>query len=200
MVSARPRLPRKSNSPSLRKTWGHSESVGAGVPVCVRHHSAHGRPAWLDGGRDTLFAFLGALLLPWSWLKVVLIGLELYAVWFVASTWAAMITYPHAIRGQALHLRVGLLGGMVIPIREIESAFPAHRQWPGFLGPLLQYATAAFPVAGSTETVLHLSQPAVVWRVIGRDVPVTQVHVHADDSRRMLDMLSRAISLAASSS
>ena len=147
-----------------------------------------------------VLAFLGALLLPWSWLKVVLIVLELYAVWFVASTWAALITYPHAIRGQALHLRVGLLGGMVIPVREIESAFPAHRQWPGFLGPLLKNATAAFPVAGSTEIVLHLSQPAVVWRVISRDVPVTQVHVHADDPRRMLDMLSRAMAVAASSS
>ena len=68
-----------------------------------------------------VFVFLGAVLLPWPWLKVVLIVVDLYAVWFAASTWAGMIACPQAIPGDLLHLRVGLLAGMVI-----ESASLVH--------------------------------------------------------------------------
>jgi hypothetical protein len=85
---------------------------------------------------------------------------------------------------------------MVIPVQEIESAVPAQRHWAGFLGPLLQDAIAAFPVAGSTEIVLRLRQPTVVWRVIGRDAFVTEVYVHADDYRRMLAMINSAMAVA----
>ena len=85
---------------------------------------------------------------------------------------------------------------MVIPLSEIESASLVHRHWPGLLGPLLQDATAAFAVVGSTEIVLLLSRPATVWRVFGRDMAVSEVHVHADDSRRMLEALSMAIAAA----
>jgi hypothetical protein len=139
------------------------------------------------------FLFLGMLLLPWVWLKVALIVLDLYAVWFVASFWAGMITFPHAVRDGALHLRVALLAGTVIPIRVIESAALERRHWPGLLGPVVRDAMAGFPVAGSTEIALHLNQPATVWRVFGRDVTVTEIHVHADDPRRMMTALSAAI-------
>src|SRR5205823_1980144 len=96
-------------------------------------------------------------------------------------------------RDDALHLRVGLLAGTVIPVKKIESAALERRHWGWMLGPVLRDAVAGFPVAGSTEIALQLNRPATVWRVFGRDVTVTEIHVHADDPRRMMTALSAAI-------
>jgi hypothetical protein len=138
-----------------------------------------------------VFAVLAALLLPWLAAKVVLTVVELYAIWFVLSLWAGLVTSPHVIRDQRLVLRAGLLAGMVIPLEDL-AAMRLHRQsWSAQLGPLFKDGVAAFPINGSTELELRLCRPAVVWRLLGRDVSVEDVHLHADDPSRMLEALSR---------
>ncbi|MDQ6899431.1 MAG: hypothetical protein M3072_07985 [Candidatus Dormibacteraeota bacterium] len=138
-----------------------------------------------------VFALLAALLLPWLAARVGLLVLGLYAVWFMASSWAGMVTSPHVVRDGRLLLRAGLLAGIVIPLQDIAAVQPRRQTWSALLGPLLNDGVAAFPVNGSTELELHLRRPAILWRLLGRDEPVERVHVHADDPDRMLEILRR---------
>ena len=138
-----------------------------------------------------IFGLLAALLLPWLAARVGLLVLGLYAVWFMASLWAGVVTSPHVVRDRRLLLRAGLLAGMVVPLEDIAALRPMRQSWSAQFGPLLKDGTAAFPVNGSTEFELRLRRPAVLWRMLGRDLAVERVHVHADDPNRMLEVLRR---------
>ncbi|MDQ6900974.1 MAG: hypothetical protein M3072_15995 [Candidatus Dormibacteraeota bacterium] len=138
-----------------------------------------------------VFALLAALLLPWLAARVGLLVLGLYAVWFMASTWAGMVTSPHLVQDGRLLLRAGLLAGIVIPLEDIAAVQPRRQSWNALFGPLLNDGVAAFPVNGSTELELRLRRPAILWRLLGSDLPAEIVHVHADDADRMLEILRR---------
>jgi hypothetical protein len=136
-----------------------------------------------------ILALLAALLLPWLAARVGLLVLGLYAVWFMASSWAGMVTSPHLVRDGRLILRAGLFAGTAIPLQDIAAVQPRRQSWNALFGPLLDDGVAAFPVNGSTEVELRLRRPAILWRLLGSDRPVEGVHVHADDPARMLEIL-----------
>jgi hypothetical protein len=137
--------------------------------------------------------FVAALLVHWAWLRVAILVLGLYLVWWVAVTWAGMVTRPHVMHGQSLELRAGLLARMVIPIAAMNSARYQEHHWRGIFGPLVEAGAVAFPVEGQTEVSLELREPVRLWRLFGGDVAATRVSVHSDAASRLLSHIQERL-------
>ena len=139
-----------------------------------------------------VLSFLAGLLLPWAWARVAVLAVGLWAVWVVASLWAGLVTRPHSIRGGELHLRAGLLGGLTVPLADIEAVGASTRHWSALLGPLIREGVGAFPAGGSTNLMLRLRRPALLWRALRSETAVHEIHLHADEPARLLRALSEA--------
>jgi len=140
-----------------------------------------------------ILLFLALLLVPWVWLRVTILVVGLYLVWWVGATWAGMVTQPHVMRDESLELRAGLLARMVIPTAAIDAARYQEHHWRGSFGPLLEAGEVAFPVGGQTEICLQLREPVRLWRLFGRDVTAARVHIHSDLAGRLLSDLQERI-------
>lgn len=140
-----------------------------------------------------LLVFIAQLLIPWGWSRLALLLVGLYAVWWVASTWASFITLPHAIHGGALHLHVGALARMIVPLVDVADVSRLHRAWNHLLGPSVEGGTVGFPIGGETAIRIRLLRPSKLRRIFGRDLEAAAIHVQVDDADRMLTALSRAL-------
>lgn len=140
--------------------------------------------------------FLYELLIPWAWLRLILLVASLYAFVWVIGFYASLVTLPHRLTPDALVLRYGLLAEARIPYAAIASVERARRKAPKERdGLMLSRAgdTASFAIAGTTTLTLHLRTPIALQRLTGSASAVSTIHLTADDPDRLVRALRERI-------
>ena len=136
------------------------------------------------------------LLVPWAWLRWVLLVVSVYSVLWLLGLYASRITLPHRLEEDGLRLRQGLFAEAFVPYAEVEGVEKRRRKSPRE-GDGLQSSpnggAAYMATNGRVDLALTLKSPLTV-RGFPRDVgPVGTIHVAADEPERMLRELRRRL-------
>jgi hypothetical protein len=140
-----------------------------------------------------IFAF--EVLLPWAWLRAVLLILGIYTfVWIFAFN-ASLSVLPHRLRATGLDLHYGFVAGGHIPYPAIERVILERRRPKDGEGLRVVKGenTAYLAVGGRTDLTLVLREPLRLEGLLARTEPVTTICVAADDPQKLYDALASAI-------
>lgn len=132
------------------------------------------------------------LLLPWAWLRWLLVIGSVYAALWLLGLYASLQVLPHEAGQRGLTLHNGLFNRVTIPWGMIDSVALERGTSPkGQDGLTLDPATgrAWLAVGGRTDLRLDLREPVTVDRLRGATPPITTLHVAADDP----ETLARAV-------
>ena len=136
------------------------------------------------------------LLVPWAWLRWVLLVLSVYSVLWLVGLYASRVTLPHRLEESGLRLRQGLFAEVFVPYAEVEGVEKKRRKAPKD-GDGLQSSPegdAAFlAIAGRVDLKLALRSPLTVRGFFRDTGPVCTVHFAADEPERMLRELRRRL-------
>jgi hypothetical protein len=140
-----------------------------------------------------IFAF--EVLLPWAWLRTVLLILGIYTfVWIFAFN-ASLSVLPHRLHATGLDLHYGFVAGGHVPYPAIERVILERRRPKDGEG--LRVAkgenTAYLAVGGRTDLTLILCEPLRLEGLLARTEPVTTICFAADDPQKLHDALMSAI-------
>ena len=136
------------------------------------------------------------LLVPWAWLRWVLLALSVYSVLWLVGLYASRVTLPHRLEEDGVRLRQGLFAEVFVPYAEVEGVGKKRRKAPRD-GDGLQSSPegdAAFlAINGKVDLALALRSPLTVRGFFKDAGPVGTVHVAADEPERMLRELRRRL-------
>lgn len=135
------------------------------------------------------------LLVPWQWLRIVLLISSIWGALFVAGLFAARIVNPHLVSHGDLTLRWGLQTVLSTPLSNVVSA-----------GRHANHAATQPDVGGnrliltqfqSTNVMLRFAEPVVADAPVPKkhrpvDVRVTEVQLFVDDPRAFLRAVASA--------
>jgi hypothetical protein len=129
-----------------------------------------------------LEVLLFEILVPWAWLRWLLLVASVYAVFWLFAFYASLVTLPHRLEGDGLRLRYGLFAEVLVPYDEI-SGIERHKLRDAAEGLQLSpdECTASLAVGGETDLTLRLKAPLVVRSFLKETVPVGVIHLAADD-------------------
>ncbi len=136
------------------------------------------------------------LLIPWAWLRWVLLALSVYSVLWLLGLYASRISLPHRLEEGGLRLRHGLFAEAFVPYEEVKGVEKGRRKSPKD-GDGLQSSpdgdAAYLAINGSVDLALTLRSPLTV-RGFFRDAgPVRSIHAAADEPERMIRELRRRL-------
>lgn len=142
------------------------------------------------------------LVVPWAWLRLILLLLNMYAVMLVASVLIGRVANPHQVAGDVLRLRFGRHVVAEVPLASLEGSTVVrrHHTWlavTGTDGAARRDAPPAVHLANQfgTNVRLRLEQPALVRvpRHLGPDQRhlVDEMHLMVDDPAALLAALDR---------
>ncbi len=126
------------------------------------------------------------ILIPWAWLRWLLLILGVYAVFWLLGFYASLATLPHRLEANALRLRYGLFAQALIPYGEIRSVKLANRRSPkSGDGPRLAPAENAvyLAVGGKTNVALTLRAPRTVSGFSREIGPAATFCLRADEPK-----------------
>lgn len=134
------------------------------------------------------------LLLPWAWLRWLLLIGALYAALWLAGLYASLQVLPHQAEPRGLRLHYGLFNMALVPWQAIESAVADGSKPPrGDDGLRLNAARGqAWLVAGGrTDVRLELRAPVTIERVRGATPPIRTLHIAADDPEALVRAIAQ---------
>lgn len=139
------------------------------------------------------------LLIPWAWLRWVLLALAVYGMIWVIGLYASLVVLPHRVADDGLWLRYGLLSEAFIPFSEIVDIQVAPRKVPAGRDGLrvVEGERAAYlAVGGRTDVTLTLRRPQPFRTAFGRTAPVDTVHFAVDEPQRLCEAMRTRLALA----
>ncbi|TAK36545.1 MAG: hypothetical protein EPO21_02240 [Chloroflexota bacterium] len=136
------------------------------------------------------------LLIPWGWLRWVLLVAAVYMLVWAFGFYASIVTLPHKLEANGLRLRYGTFADALIPYEEI-AALELKRLKPPKGRDGLCVArdenAAYLTVGGRTDLTLHLRAAHLVQGLFRPTPPVTTVHLSADEPERLARELERRV-------
>ncbi len=131
---------------------------------------------------------LWEILIPWNWLRLVLLVLSLYALLWIFAFYASLSVLPHRLTPEFALLHYGALAEGRIPYSSIDAVEVDQRKVPdGREGLRLSRdkASAYIGVGGKTDVIIHLREPRALAGLLGPTTPVTTVCIAADEPERL---------------
>lgn len=129
------------------------------------------------------------LLVPWEWLRIVLLVLSLWGVLFLLGSFATRVVHPHFVHGEALHVRWGHPMILTTPLANIASVAlhvnHADTQ-PRLAGDrliLTQFQSPNLRICFSEPVA---AAPPVTRKNLPADVRVREVQLYADDPQAFM--------------
>lgn len=122
--------------------------------------------------------------LPLVWLRMLVLFLEVYAVFWILGFYASRIVLPHRLEESGLRLHHGLFVEGFIPYSEIQRVEQAHRKAPEW-GDGLRLAghEAYLEIGGNTDVTLELHSPRSLHGFLRPTPPVSAVHLAVDEPK-----------------
>ena len=128
--------------------------------------------------------------LPWLWLRLLVLFLEAYALFWILGFYASRVALPHRLEKEGLRLRYGVFTEGLIPYSLIGHAEHTRRKAPEW-GDGLQVSRddAYMAINGNTDVTLELRSPLTMHSFFKPTSPVNTVHLSADEPARLLKKL-----------
>ncbi len=143
--------------------------------------------------------FLMELLLPWAWLKWLLIILAIYGLFWVVGLYASMVVLPYRLDDSVVRLSYGILARAEIPytdIMQVTSNRTPKGVWRDGLKVVKEEGTAYLAVSGSTNVVLTLRRPAVLQAWLGPTSPVCTIYLATDEPQRLIQEVGKKVTIS----
>lgn len=132
-----------------------------------------------------LFEFL----IPWTWLKVLLLIASVYSVFWLVGLYASQVTLPHRLEAEGLRLHAGALASGFIPYAALAEVAREQRKTPKKsqgLSLSADQSAAYFGIDGTTDVVLRLSVPQQMRGFVKLTPPVSTVYLAVDEPERFV--------------
>lgn len=141
-----------------------------------------------------LFEFL----IPWTWLRLVLLIASIYSVIWLVGLYAAQVTLPHRLEAEGLRLRSGALAEGFIPYTVLAGVSREKRRTPKKpqgLSLSADQSAAYFGIDGTTDVALRLSLPQQMRGFLSLTPPVALVYLAVDEPDRFVRELRQRLEL-----
>jgi hypothetical protein len=136
------------------------------------------------------------LLLPWDWLRWLLLLGSLYATLWLAGLYASLQVLPHQAVETGLLVRYGLLNRVLVPWDALARVV-TERSTPPKASDGLQIDPAGklawLAVGSRTDLLLELHAPVTIERLRGATPPVRALHIAADDPDGLVQVVTGAL-------
>ncbi|CAN5727107.1 hypothetical protein BH24ACT22_BH24ACT22_20290 [soil metagenome] len=132
--------------------------------------------------------------LPLLWLRVLILFLEIYAVFWILGFYASRILLPHRFEETGLRLYHGIFAEGFIPYSEIQSVERSRRKPPEW-GDGLQTAgdEAYLAIGGKTDVTLEFGSSRSLQGFLRRTKSVDTVHLAVDEPKAFARALERKL-------
>ncbi|MDW8058445.1 MAG: hypothetical protein RMK01_00045 [Thermomicrobium sp.] len=131
------------------------------------------------------------LLVPWSWVRWLLLALALYGLAWLLGLWAGFRVYPHHLERDRLVLRYSFLHELSVPLAAIETIRAEPGRSPnGRDGLHVRDGVAWLAVGGRTDLVVELRAPVEAKRFLAPVGPIHRIHVAVDRPEQLLRALA----------
>ena len=138
------------------------------------------------------------LLIPWAWLRWVLLALTIYGIVWIIGLYASLVVLPHRVTDDGLWIRYGLLNEAFIPFADIAGIEHAPRKVAEGRDGLrvVEGERAAYlPVGGRTDLTIIVRRPVPFRTAFGQSPPADTVHVAVDEPQRLCDAVRSRLEL-----
>lgn len=133
---------------------------------------------------------------PWAWMSWVLVGLEIYAFFWILGLYATLVTLPYRLEDTGLRLRYGLFAEAFVPYEQIEHVVRKERQAPSS-GDGLQHDpeedSLYLAASGKTDITLYLRSPKSALGFVKESKSASCFHLAADEPERFTLEIHRRI-------
>lgn len=139
-----------------------------------------------------LFEFL----IPWAWLKVVLLLASVYSVFWLVGLYASQVTLPHRLEAEGVRLHAGALASGFIPYAALAEVAREQRKTPKKsqgLSLSADQSAAYFGIDGTSDAALHLSVPQQMRGFVKWTPPVSTVYLAVDEPERFVRELRQRL-------
>ncbi len=140
------------------------------------------------------------LLVPWVWLRWVLLIASLYTLIWVLGYYASLAVRPHCLEVGGMRLRYGTLAYGVIPHEVIAAVARERHNMPKRARGLFVDAdtsAAYFGMDGATNVVLRLNSPQSLHGLFAMTKPITTIYLVVDEPARFVSEVQQRIRAAA---
>jgi hypothetical protein len=133
------------------------------------------------------------LLVPWLWLRILLLLLSVWGVLFLFGFLATRVVHPHFVAGDVLHLRWGRTMVLTAPLSAVAAAVRHAHHTDSH--PRAEDGLLVLSQFQSTNVRLRFTDPVPARPpVAAKDRPAdfraSEVLLHVDDPERFLQLLS----------
>jgi hypothetical protein len=136
------------------------------------------------------------ILVPWAWLRIALLVLGIYALFWVFGFYASLAVLPHRLGVNGLRLHYGAFAQGFIPYSEIQKIERRIRKAPK-PGDGLQTCSEEnalyLATGGKTDLTLRLRTPQTIDGLLLTSEPATVVHLSADQPEKMTSKLRQRV-------
>ncbi|MGW0521544.1 hypothetical protein [Crossiella sp. NPDC003009] len=133
----------------------------------------------------------GELLVPWLWLRLVLLAIGAYGLLWVLGLLAATRVYPHAVGPAELRLRFACFTEVVVPLIKLGAV---RKEFCGRHERMIEVdgGTLSFASLGTTGVLVELTEPHEVDLGKRGRHRIERIRLHADDPAAAVAVLSGA--------
>lgn len=173
--------------------WAFRRAPRSANTFSYLQHSSMGVMLIALGFSAPLEFLLYELLIPWQWVRILLVILGVYAIFWALAFVAALHVLPHVCEQDGLLLRYGIAAEAKIPYAAIQNV-EARREnltgRPNGFRVERKRQMGAFGVGGMTQVRLTFDQPVDVQTMTGRLQPVTVLDVAVDSPERFVSVVN----------
>jgi hypothetical protein len=136
------------------------------------------------------------LLLPWAWVRWVLLILSLYALIWILGFYASLAIRPHRIDENGVQLQFGFFADVFIPLMNIAGFRLEKRQTPkkrrGLTIDTTQ-STAYICMEFESNVTIDLFMPTFINGFISKTIDVKTIFISVDDPDGFLNEMQKLI-------
>lgn len=139
------------------------------------------------------------LLVPWAWLRWLLLILGVYGVVWMGGLYASLRALPHRLEPDALRLNHGILASARVPYGAIAEAEPDQSKSESEgLRVSPDGAVAYLAVGGKTQVTVKLTTPVSLQGFVKPTPPVDCIRFAVDEPDALIESLRSRIPLSKS--
>ena len=133
--------------------------------------------------------------LPLLWLRILVLVLEVYAVFWVLGFYASRIVLPHRLKESGLCFHHGIFATGFVPYNEIQRVQLNRRKAPDWGDGLQTDEDEAYlAISGNTNVTLELRSPHPLHGFLRPTGPVNTVHLAVDEPKNFVEELRGELS------
>lgn len=132
------------------------------------------------------------MLVPWEWLRIVLLVLTIWGVLFILGYFATRVVHPHFVTDEALHLRWGYPTVLSTPLTNIASVTPHVNHAHTY--PKVEGERLILTQSQSTNVLIRFSEPVAAAAPVSRkdrpaDFHAREVQLYIENPEEFLQAL-----------